>query len=163
MCLKSSTSRREDDARVTSSALPSHAAIPPDLCCYGECHCTPGASRVAGRAAFWALGWSAVAMAVAGLILPMLPATPFALIAAWAFARASPRLEDRLRSHPRLGPLLAGWRERRAIPRRAKVLAVLSLLLSWIVLAALGRSTLILIVAGAFMLAVAVWILTRNE
>jgi uncharacterized membrane protein YbaN (DUF454 family) len=64
------------------------------------------------------LGLAATGLALAGVVLPLLPATPFLLVAAWAFARSSPRLEGRLRAHARLGPLLAGWEARQAIARR---------------------------------------------
>src|SRR5690606_41134853 len=62
-------------------------------------------------------GAGAVGLALAGTVLPLLPTTPFLLVAAWAFARSSPRLDAWLHAHPRLGPPLAAWQARRAIPR----------------------------------------------
>lgn len=79
------------------------------------------------RFVYIAIGMVAVALGVAGVFLPLLPTTPFLLVAAWAFAQSSPRLEAWLNSHPRLGPPLAAWRERRAIPVRAKVLAAVGM------------------------------------
>jgi uncharacterized protein len=58
-----------------------------------------------------------------GIFLPLLPTTPFVLLAAFCFARGSPRWEAWLLAHPRFGPLVRDWRERRAIPLRAKQLA----------------------------------------
>ena len=76
------------------------------------------------RYIYIAVGCVAVALGVVGIFLPLLPTTPFLLIAAWAFTRSSPRLEAWLTTHPRLGPPILAWRERRAIPLRAKILAV---------------------------------------
>jgi uncharacterized membrane protein YbaN (DUF454 family) len=47
-----------------------------------------------------------LALAVLGLFLPVLPTVPFVLLAAWAAARSSPRLEQALLRHPRFGPAL---------------------------------------------------------
>jgi uncharacterized membrane protein YbaN (DUF454 family) len=75
------------------------------------------------RAIFLGLGWLFVGLGVVGAALPVLPTTPFLILAAACFARSSPRLEARLLADPRFGPLLRDWRERGAIPRPAKVLA----------------------------------------
>jgi uncharacterized membrane protein YbaN (DUF454 family) len=53
----------------------------------------------------------------------MLPTTPFVLLAAFCFSRGSTRVERWLLEHPRFGPMIADWRERRAVPLRAKQLA----------------------------------------
>lgn len=72
----------------------------------------------------WALaGAAALVTGIVGIVVPLLPTTPFVLLAAWCFARSSPRLEAWLLAHPRFGPMVLDWRERRAIPLRAKQLA----------------------------------------
>lgn len=63
-------------------------------------------------------------LGVIGVFLPVLPTTPFIILAAACFARSSPRLEAWLLSHRIFGPLLRDWRERGAIPRRAKLAAL---------------------------------------
>lgn len=137
---------------------------PSDLCGYGDCHCTPSVQTLsARRAALLALGWAATALAIAGAVLPLLPATPFALVAVWAFARASPRLEAWLRAHPTLGPPLEAWRARRAVPRRAKTLALISLAASWLALAGLGAPLAALALVALVMAGVGGWIAGRPE
>lgn len=106
-------------------------------------------------------GTLAVGLAVVGVALPVLPTTPFLLVATWAFARSSPRLEAWLRAHPRLGPPIAAWEQRRAIPRGAKAVAGISLPAGWLALWTGGVDPAAAVAAGLVMLAAGGWILTR--
>lgn len=76
------------------------------------------------RAVFLGLGFVFVALGFVGAFLPVLPTTPFLILAAACFARSSPRFEGWLLNHPRFGPLLKEWRARGAIPRKAKFAAL---------------------------------------
>ncbi|RWR30289.1 DUF454 domain-containing protein [Sinirhodobacter populi] len=76
------------------------------------------------KALFAALGLIAVALGFIGLFLPVMPTTPFLIVAAACFARSSTRLEAWLLARPYFGPLLVNWRERGAIPRYAKWMAL---------------------------------------
>ena len=60
---------------------------------------------------------------IVGIFLPLLPTTPFVLLAAFCFARGSARWEHWLLNHPRFGPMVRDWRASHAIPLRAKQLA----------------------------------------
>lgn len=133
-------------------------SFPSDLNGYAE----PFAlAPTAGRPGLRLLGAVATAAAAVGVVLPLWPTTPFALLAAWAFARSSPRLEAWLRSHPRFGPAIRAWTERRAIPRKAKLVAAGSLPASWAGLWLADASAGALAASGAVLLAVGVWILGR--
>lgn len=136
------------------------ATCPTDLCCYGECQCSPPGPRDR-RGALQALGFAATALALAGVALPIVPTTPFLLVAAWAFARSSPRLESWLRDHPKLGPALKAWEQRRAIPGPAKAAAVASLPISTLSLHAAGAGLAATVAVGAVLACVGVWIVTR--
>lgn len=133
---------------------------PSDLCCHGECHCSPSAPH-GGRLMLQALGLGAAALAVAGVALPILPTTPFLLVSAWAFARSSPRLEAWLRDHPRLGPPLRNWEQRRAIPRGAKAVAGVSLPLSVLLVHSAGAGLAVTAAVGIALAGVGGWILSR--
>ena len=107
------------------------------------------------------LGLGAAALAVAGVALPVLPTTPFVLLSAWAFARSSPRLEAWLRDHPRLGPPLKAWEDRRAISRGAKAVVAVSLPVSGLMVHAAGAGLAVTAVVGVVLACVGGWILSR--
>lgn len=64
-------------------------------------------------------------LGVVGIIVPLLPTTPFLLLSAALFFRSSPRLHSWLYRQPALGPYIRNFREHKAIPLRAKVVSVL--------------------------------------
>jgi len=88
------------------------------------------------RRVYLALGFAFVGLGFAGAFLPVLPTTPFLIVAAACFARSSPRLENWLLTHPRFGVALRAWREYGAIPWKAKLMSLagtsLGFLLFWI-------------------------------
>lgn len=87
---------------------------------------TPGWARP-----LWLLaGAVAFITGLVGVFLPLLPTTPFVLLAAFCFARGSERWERWLLQHPRWGPMVRDWRARHAVPLRAKQLATVMMTLS---------------------------------
>jgi hypothetical protein len=76
------------------------------------------------RAAYLAAGFGFLALGVLGAIVPVLPTTPFVLLAAACFARSSDRFYQWLLDHRYFGPLVREWRQHRSIPYRTKVFAI---------------------------------------
>ncbi len=69
---------------------------------------------------YTALGLLCVGLAVLGVVVPGLPTTPLLLVAAWLFAKSSPRLHQWLLKNKVFGPIIRNWQETRSIPRTAK-------------------------------------------
>lgn len=82
-------------------------------------------------------------LALLGVVLPLLPTTPFLLLSAACFARSSKRLHDWLLAHPRLGPFISDWERGGAIRPAAKRMATLLILVS-------GGLSLLLVKAPAW-------------
>lgn len=113
------------------------------------------------RLGWLTLAWSCVGLGAAGTILPLLPTTPFVLVAAWAAPKGSPRLALWLDTHPRLGPVLHAWHDHRAVPRRAKWAAAVTLVFSWALLWWLNTATGVLIFLAFLFIAVAAFVISR--
>ena len=109
------------------------------------------------------LGLMFTGIGVVGLVAPLLPGVVFLLLAAFCFARGSDRLHDWLLAHPRLGPPILAWREHGAIPRRAKLLAVAAMALSFGLTAALGVALWALAAQAAALTGAAAFVLTRPD
>ena len=75
-------------------------------------------------------GFVSLGLAVIGAILPVMPTTVFVILAAWCFARSSPRLERKLLEHPKFGPHIVRWREKGAISRGGKKAASIAFAVS---------------------------------
>lgn len=88
---------------------------------------TMRALRPATRLIYGALGWCAVALAVAGAVLPGLPTTVFVIAAGWCFSRSSPRFETWLRESPLLGPFLRRVAPEGGMPASAKRAALMTM------------------------------------
>lgn len=70
------------------------------------------------------LGWAALGLGAAGIVLPLLPTTPFVILAATAFGKGSPRLRQRLENSATFAPLLANWQAGGAIAPRHKTVSI---------------------------------------
>lgn len=110
------------------------------------------------------LGWFFVGLGIVGIFLPVLPTTPFIILAAALFARSSPRFEQWLLDHPRFGQPLLDWRRQGAISRRAKVAAVMAMGLSFVVMWFFSSAPLFVRVGtGIILLCSAAFVLSRPE
>jgi uncharacterized membrane protein YbaN (DUF454 family) len=86
----------------------------------------PPSARPRWQRLLWlAAGACSLLAGIVGIFLPLLPTTPFVLLAAFCFSRGSQRCETWLLQHSRFGPMVRDWRAHRAVPLRAKQLATL--------------------------------------
>ncbi|MEF9943734.1 MAG: YbaN family protein [Burkholderiaceae bacterium] len=75
-----------------------------------------------------AAGWLCVALGLLGVFLPLLPTTPFLLLAAACFARSSPRFHAWLLANRTFGPVIYQWEAKRTIPKKTKLIAIAMML-----------------------------------
>ena len=114
------------------------------------------------RFLYLGLGLASLALGALGMLLPLLPTVPFMLLAAFFFARSSPRLESWIVGHPAFGPHVRAWRERGAVSRSGKQAALIAFALSALIgLVLLPFPWLLAPVAAA--LIGGSWIATRPE
>ena len=109
------------------------------------------------RGALVCAGLLCVALGVLGIFLPLLPTTPFMLLAAACFARSSPRFHDWLLANRTFGPLVREWELHRSIPRRTKLTAIVLMALTMaasIVLVVEARWLQVVLAACGVLLAV---------
>ena len=107
------------------------------------------------------IGVVSLALGAIGVFVPLLPTTPFVLLAAIAFANSSERLHRWLLDHNVFGPLIANWRSHGAIGRRTKIVSLVSML------AIIGFSVLlavpayVIVIQALVLTASAIFIVTR--
>ena len=68
------------------------------------------------RALFFVAGMVSLTLAIAGVVLPVLPTTPLVLLAATCFARSYRPFHEWLIAHRLFGPMVREWHEHRSIP-----------------------------------------------
>ena len=69
-------------------------------------------------------------LAILGIVLPVLPGTPFLLMSAWFFARSSEKWHQRLLRSELFGPLIRNWESHHCISSRTKIVAIVSMVLA---------------------------------
>jgi len=115
------------------------------------------------RILWLSVGLLATALGIAGAFLPLLPTTPFLLVAAYAFSRSSPRLHAWLTTHPRLGPPIRDWQSHGAINARAKLFAVGVMAVTFAGSAIAGVKPRVLMIQAIVMACATAFILTRPD
>jgi uncharacterized membrane protein YbaN (DUF454 family) len=109
------------------------------------------------------LALASVALALAGVFLPVLPTTPFLLVAAWSGGKGWPQLERWLLQHPRHGPAIRRWRDHRAVPRRAKGVALATMAASIAMVLASPAPLAVKVGVPLLLSVVATWLWRRPE
>lgn len=110
------------------------------------------------------LGVFFLILAVIGLLLPLIPATPFALLSAYFFSKYSPTIHQWLLGLPYLGPAIQEWSATQVIRPRAKLMAIICMSFSFILVTlhplppAWAKIT-----ASAILICIAIFILTRKS
>lgn len=79
------------------------------------------------------LGWLAVILAFLGVVLPVLPTTPFLLLAAWCFSRSSPRFHHWLLYRSWFGGYIRHWQTYKGLPKGAKPKAMVVILVTFMI------------------------------
>jgi len=104
-------------------------AIKPSIT-LNECP-VPISTRSKAKVFLWkTLGVVCVGLAILGAILPILPTTVFLIMATACFAKSSPRMQRKLLNNKTFGPLIHEWQQHRSIPRKAKRIALLTIIFS---------------------------------
>lgn len=98
-------------------------------------------------------------LALVGIAVPLLPTTPFLLLALYCATRGSESLQRWMFEHPRFGPMLREWDERQAIPLSGKLLSAVGLIaagvMAWPRLSSVGAQ--VALVAALLAISAYVW------
>ena len=118
--------------------------------------------RAAASRRLWVIaGGVALGIGIVGIVVPLLPTTPFLILAAYCFSRGSRRLHDWLLDHRTLGPPIRDWREHRSVSGKAKLSAMIAIVLIFALSAFLDVPGWALALQGIVLGAVSVFLLTR--
>ena len=114
------------------------------------------------RIIFFTLGLTFFGLGLIGAFLPVLPTTPFMLLALFMFAKSSERFHYWLYHHRVFGPPLQLWHEHRIIPVKAKIMSVSMISLSLVYLILFSpMATWLMVVTGLSMGYGAWFVLTK--
>ncbi|WP_279432213.1 YbaN family protein [Vibrio viridaestus] len=76
-------------------------------------------------------GMLSIALGILGIFLPLLPTTPFLLLASACFVKSSPRFHHWLISHPTFGPIIDNWQQNRSVSSKVKRRGAIVMLISF--------------------------------
>lgn len=110
---------------------------------------------------YMSLGLTCTGVGLVGVFLPILPTTPFLLVAVWAFSRSSLRLRNWLYHHPRFGSSIRDWFEHGEISLRVKIISITAMGLSIPTFYFITGSLIALVIYLLVILSTAIFIATR--
>lgn len=123
-----------------------------------------GEANIAVKVIFFFVGWLCVILGLIGAFVPILPTTPFLILAAFLFSKSSPRLHLWLTSMPYFGSAIIDWESNKVIRPRAKIFATIGILLTFSLSAYFAPVAkvvkIILLIIGASIL---LFVLTRKS
>ena len=115
------------------------------------------------RPVWVAAGSVALALGVIGIALPILPTTPFLLLAGLCYGKGSPRLRLWLETHHRFGPPILAWERSGAIARPHKRLAVTMMAAAFLLSLAMGLPAYALALQAACLIGAGTFVWTRPD
>lgn len=122
---------------------------------------TPQPKRPIRRALWITAGSIALLLGLIGIPLPLLPTTPFLLLAAFCFSQSSERLHNWIMTHPKLSPPIKNWHTHGAISPKAKFLAGLAMGLAFLASLLLGAPLYVIILQLVVLIGVSIFIFSR--
>ena len=109
----------------------------------------------------FSLGILSLLLGFIGIFLPLLPTTPFVLLAAWCFLKTSPKTHKWIQNHKWMGPPLKKWEEQRAISPTSKWIAITAITASLAIMWYKNMPFSVQITATTFLVSVSLFIITR--
>ena len=139
-------------------ALPIHSSQ-----CAQQCGIAPLKKTLthAARVTWLLVGLIALALGFIGIFLPLLPTTPFILLAAFAFANSSERLHTWLVNHNVFGRMIENWQRYGAISTPAKIAAAVSMIGVLVLSMILGAPGWIIVIQAVVLSASCYFVLSR--
>jgi uncharacterized membrane protein YbaN (DUF454 family) len=110
---------------------------------------------------YLAFAYVCVGLGIVGAFLPLLPTTPFILLAAWAAPKGSPALHRWLYEHPRFGSALVAWEQKGAVSTRSKWTACSLMAASWVIMLLQTNTWLVPAITGVLFIVISAFLITR--
>jgi uncharacterized membrane protein YbaN (DUF454 family) len=113
------------------------------------------------RLIYLSIGWICTCLGIIGAFLPVVPTTPFLIVAVWAFSKSSPRLREWLYHHPRYGATIRDWFEHGAVSLPVKIFASVTMSLSIPIAYYITENLMLSAVHTGVILLVMIFLITR--
>lgn len=113
------------------------------------------------KAIWTVLGLMALAVGAIGVVLPLLPTTPLVILAAFCFAKGSPKFAAALENHAVFGPIIDEWRTHGAIAPKYKAVAIFMMTTAFFLSLLLGVKPIVLLIQAIVLGGAACFVLSR--